>query len=71
MVMTTGLVNNMRSIVTGWYREKLPAPAVLPLTEPEPAEPAPAGEAVEEAQPSEPAKPDQAEGETEKEHAEK
>jgi Ni/Fe-hydrogenase b-type cytochrome subunit len=71
MVMTTGFVNNMRSIVTGWYREKLPAPSVPPLTEPEPAELARAGEAVEEAQSCERPIPDEAESEKEKEHAEK
>jgi Ni/Fe-hydrogenase b-type cytochrome subunit len=71
MVMTTGVVNNMRSMVTGWYREKLPAPCVSSLAgpEPEPAELAPVGEAVEEAQLSEPARPDEAENEKEKEHA--
>jgi Ni/Fe-hydrogenase b-type cytochrome subunit len=67
MVTTTGLVNNMRSIVTGWYREKLPVTFVPPLTEP--GEPPRAGEAVEEAQSPEPANPDEAESEKEKEHA--
>ena len=25
MVLTTGVLNNMRSMVTGWYREKVPS----------------------------------------------
>ncbi len=43
MVLTTGLVNNMRSMLTGWYREKAPLrqtaaplePRVLPAIEKE------------------------------------
>lgn len=27
MVMTTGVISNMRSMITGWYREKIPASA--------------------------------------------
>jgi len=35
MVLTTGVVNNMRSMITGWYREKYPEPeeASVPLQE--------------------------------------
>ena len=29
MVAVTGFINNMRSMATGWYTEKIPAPAVL------------------------------------------
>jgi thiosulfate reductase cytochrome b subunit len=72
MVITTGLVNNMRSMVTGWYREKLPAPLVAPLAapEPEPAEPARAGSAIEEAPLAEPANPNDAGGEREEKEKE-
>jgi Ni/Fe-hydrogenase b-type cytochrome subunit len=47
MVLATGMLNNMRSMVTGWYREKVPshkepprapAPSKLKLEEPPPAE---------------------------------
>ena len=47
MVLTTGVLNNMRSMVTGWYREKIPshkepsrspAPSKLKLEEPPPTE---------------------------------
>lgn len=34
MVLTTGMVNNMRSMVTGWYREKSPLRQAPPPTEP-------------------------------------
>jgi Ni/Fe-hydrogenase b-type cytochrome subunit len=47
MVLTTGVLNNMRSMVTGWYREKVPSykesplvapPSKLKLVEPQPTE---------------------------------
>ena len=49
MVITTGVVNNMRSMVTGWYREKFHAPAAAVIEAPAPAvenasEPAPKAE---------------------------
>lgn len=62
MVMTTGLVNNLRSMITGWYREKVPPPEpvkIEPLPEEtEAATPKPAedGTIVEEPE----AKPDAA-----------
>jgi thiosulfate reductase cytochrome b subunit len=31
MVLTTGVLNNMRSMITGWYREKHPEPESVPL----------------------------------------
>lgn len=37
MVLTTGVVNNMRSMLTGWYREKVP-PREAPPIEPEVAD---------------------------------
>jgi len=40
MVLTTGVLNNMRSIVTGWYREEIPASAEVAT---EPATPPPSG----------------------------
>ena len=30
MVLTTGFINNMRSMVTGWYREKVPPHVEIP-----------------------------------------
>ena len=36
MVMTQGFFNNMRSMMTGWYREKLPAPEPAPKAAPLP-----------------------------------
>ena len=33
MVLTTGVFNNMRSIISGWYKEKVPAPAEPPAVE--------------------------------------
>ena len=33
MVVTTGMVNNMRCMLTGWYREKVPPQPVRPATE--------------------------------------
>jgi hypothetical protein len=49
MVLTTGLINNMRSMITGWYREKIAAADAPPpraLLEPEmaPSVPGPAAE---------------------------
>jgi hypothetical protein len=41
MVLTTGVLNNMRSIVTGWYREKVPGPKPEENVPPEPRQPAP------------------------------
>jgi Ni/Fe-hydrogenase b-type cytochrome subunit len=46
MVLTTGVLNNMRSMVTGWYREKLLPPQAPPVT-------VAAADALEEARPSE------------------
>ncbi|MBI4522563.1 MAG: cytochrome b/b6 domain-containing protein [Deltaproteobacteria bacterium] len=37
MVITTGAVNNMRSIITGWYREKTAVPPEIPKAAPEEA----------------------------------
>jgi Ni/Fe-hydrogenase b-type cytochrome subunit len=44
MVLTTGFINNMRSIITGRYREKVPAPLEPTVSKPvdKPAEPIPA-----------------------------
>ena len=33
MVLTTGVFNNMRSMISGWYKEKVPAPAKPPEVE--------------------------------------
>ena len=33
MVLTTGVFNNMRSMISGWYKEKVPAPAEPPEVE--------------------------------------
>ena len=33
MVLTTGVFNNMRSMISGWYKEKVPAPAAPPEIE--------------------------------------
>jgi Ni/Fe-hydrogenase b-type cytochrome subunit len=48
MVLTTGMLNNMRSMVTGWYREKVPSykepPPAAPLSKLKPAQPLPAEE---------------------------
>ena len=30
MVLTTGVFNNMRSMISGWYKEKVPASAEPP-----------------------------------------
>ena len=34
MVITQGFFNNMRSMITGWYKEKAPAPAPAPKAAP-------------------------------------
>jgi Ni/Fe-hydrogenase b-type cytochrome subunit len=36
MVITQGLFNNMRSMITGWYKEKAPRPVETPRMEAEP-----------------------------------
>jgi len=54
MVATTGLINNMRSMLTGWQHEKVPAPvrpvaarSVEEAAAPPPAQPAPSEEPSE------------------------
>jgi thiosulfate reductase cytochrome b subunit len=37
MVLATGFLNNMRSMLTGWYSEKVPSQTMVPPPEPRPA----------------------------------
>ena len=63
MVVTTGVFNNMRSMITGWYREKISIVPEMIKTEPTAQEvsmPTPAGSAVEEPDAEMKAKPETA-----------
>lgn len=58
MVLTTGVFNNMRSMISGWYKEKVPAPAEPPEVETISLNDAAPQPIVETTIPAEPREPD-------------